>query len=37
MESRNARLGLQLFGVYLVLYGSFVLLAAFSPTTMEAT
>ena len=37
MESRNARLGLQLFCVYLLLYGGFVLLAAFSPTTMEAT
>ena len=37
MESRNARLGLQLFCVYLVLYGGFVLLAAFSPTTMEIT
>ncbi|HIF00470.1 MAG TPA: DUF485 domain-containing protein [Planctomycetes bacterium] len=37
MESRNARLGLQLFCVYLVLYGGFVLLAAFSPATMEAT
>jgi uncharacterized membrane protein (DUF485 family) len=37
MESRNARLGLQLFCVYLALYGGFVLLAAFSPTTMEAT
>lgn len=37
MESRNARLGLQLFCVYLLLYGGFVLLAAFSPTTMEET
>ncbi|MDG2127950.1 MAG: DUF485 domain-containing protein [Fuerstiella sp.] len=37
MESRNARLGLQLFCVYLLLYGGFVLLAAFSPATMETT
>lgn len=37
MESKNARLGLQLFGVYLVLYGGFVLLSAFAPQTMELT
>lgn len=35
--TRNARVGLLLFGVYLLLYGGFVLLNAFSPTTMEAT
>jgi uncharacterized membrane protein (DUF485 family) len=35
--TRNARVGLVLFCVYLVLYGGFVLLNAFSPTTMEAT
>lgn len=35
--TRNARVGLILFGVYLVLYGGFVLLNAFSPTTMEMT
>ena len=35
--ARNARVGLILFGIYLVLYGGFVLLNAFSPTTMEAT
>lgn len=37
MESKNARLGLQLFAVYLVLYGGFVLLNAFAPQTMEIT
>jgi uncharacterized membrane protein (DUF485 family) len=37
MTTRNARLGLVLFGVYLLLYGGFVLLAAFSPETMELT
>ncbi len=37
METRNARIGLVLFGVYLVLYGGFVLLNAFSPDTMELT
>lgn len=37
MESKNARLGLQLFGVYLMLYGGFVLLNAFAPQTMEIT
>ncbi|MEZ6132400.1 MAG: DUF485 domain-containing protein [Planctomycetaceae bacterium] len=37
MESKNARLGLQLFCVYLVLYGGFVLLNAFAPQTMELT
>ncbi|MEQ9412051.1 MAG: DUF485 domain-containing protein [Fuerstiella sp.] len=37
MESKNARLGLQLFGVYLLLYGGFVLINTFAPETMEAT
>ncbi len=37
MEQRNARIGLVLFGVYLLLYGGFVLLNAFSPETMELT
>lgn len=37
MATRNTRLGLLLFGVYLLLYGGFVLLAAFSPDTMERT
>jgi len=35
MESRNAKFGFILFGIYLVLYGGFVLLNAFSPETME--
>jgi uncharacterized membrane protein (DUF485 family) len=35
--TRNARVGLVLFAVYLVLYGGFVGLNAFSPTTMEMT
>lgn len=35
MESRNARLGLQLFCVYLLLYGGFVLINTFSAETME--
>ena len=35
MPSRHVRIGLTLFAVYLVLYGSFVLLNAFSPRTME--
>jgi uncharacterized membrane protein (DUF485 family) len=34
---RSSRLGLTLFAVYLLLYGGFVLIAAFSPTTMEWT
>jgi uncharacterized membrane protein (DUF485 family) len=33
----NSRLGLALFGVYLVLYGGFVMINAFAPTAMEAT
>ncbi len=34
MQSRNTRLGLVLFAVYLVFYGGFVLLAAFSPDSL---
>ncbi|MEQ8838710.1 MAG: DUF485 domain-containing protein [Lacipirellulaceae bacterium] len=37
MNSRNARLGMVLFLVYLALYGTFVLVNAFSPETMERT
>src|SRR5262245_17984568 len=37
MSSFNSRVGLALFSVYLLLYGGFVYLAAFSPATMEAT
>ena len=37
ISTRNSRIGLALFAIYLVLYGGFVLLAAFSPQTMEAT
>lgn len=34
MQTRNTRLGLALFAVYLVFYGGFVLLAAFSPESL---
>jgi uncharacterized membrane protein (DUF485 family) len=37
MESKNARLGLQLFFVYLLLYGGFVMINAFAPEMMERT
>ena len=37
MASRNARIGLILFGVYCLFYGGFVVLNAFSPGTMEQT
>ncbi|MCC6494517.1 MAG: DUF485 domain-containing protein [Pirellulales bacterium] len=37
MTSRNARLGLVLFFIYLAFYAGFVLLAAFSPETMART
>lgn len=37
MQSRNSRIGLVLFTVYLVLYGGFVLLNAFWPELMERT
>ena len=33
----NTKLGLLLFGVYLLLYGGFVLLNSFSPSSMEST
>ena len=35
MLTSNARLGLVLFSIYLLLYGGFVLLAAFAPQSME--
>jgi uncharacterized membrane protein (DUF485 family) len=35
MQSGNARIGLVLFGIYLVLYGGFMFLNAFSASTME--
>mgnify|MGYP006429138801 FL=1 len=37
MQTRNARMGIILFAVYLVLYGGFVLINTFSPESMEAT
>jgi len=37
MQTRNARLGLVLFTVYLLLYGGFVMLNAFRPQIMETT
>jgi len=37
MNSHTSRLGIVLFLIYLVLYGGFVLLNAFSPKTMEMT
>ncbi|MEX2307395.1 MAG: DUF485 domain-containing protein [Pirellulales bacterium] len=37
MSTRTTRLGLALFVLYSLIYGGFVLLAAFSPQTMEAT
>ena len=37
MQTRNSRVGLTLFSLYLLLYGGFVLLNAFSPETMEQT
>jgi uncharacterized membrane protein (DUF485 family) len=37
MPSSNARLGVILFCIYLAFYAGFVLLAAFSPTTMQRT
>lgn len=33
----NARLGLWLFGLYVVLYAAYVFVNAFSPDTMERT
>ena len=37
MPSRNARIGLILFGLYLLLYGGYVLINALAPETMEST
>jgi uncharacterized membrane protein (DUF485 family) len=37
LTSRRTRYGLVLFAVYLLLYGSFVLLNAFAPAVMERT
>ncbi len=37
ISTRITRIGLSLFAVYLAVYGGFVLLAAFSPETMEVT
>ena len=37
MRSRNTRLGLILFVLYLVLYGGFVLINTFAPQVMAAT
>lgn len=37
MQTANARVGLILFTVYLLLYGGFVLLNAFATETMEWT
>ena len=35
MQSRNARIGMVLFGIYLLLYGGFVFINAFAPHVME--
>ena len=37
MQSRNARIGLILFAVYLAMYGGFVFLSAFQPNVMDYT
>jgi uncharacterized membrane protein (DUF485 family) len=37
MNAPVSRLGFALFAVYLLLYGGFVLLNAFSPSAMDAT
>ena len=37
VQTRNSRLGLAMFFIYLAFYAGFVLLAAFSPETMERT
>lgn len=34
---KNARLGLWLFGLYVILYAAYVFVNAFSPSTMEKT
>ena len=36
MQQRNARIGIILFVVYLILYAGFVLISAFAPDAMEA-
>jgi uncharacterized membrane protein (DUF485 family) len=35
MQPRSSRLGMSLFAIYLAMYGGFVLLNTFSPTTMD--
>ncbi|MGZ0174066.1 MAG: DUF485 domain-containing protein [Planctomycetales bacterium] len=35
MQTRNARMGIILFAVYLVLYGGFVLINTFSPESIN--
>ena len=37
MRERNSRIGLVLFAIYLLLYGGFVFINAFSPETMDIT
>lgn len=37
MQSRNSRIGLVLFTIYLIVYAGFVFLNAFAPEQMEAT
>ncbi|WP_425397388.1 DUF485 domain-containing protein [Aeoliella sp.] len=37
MIERNARIGLVLFAAYVALYGGFMLLNAFAPSTMQWT
>ena len=37
MQSRNTRIGMILFGIYLLLYGGFVFVNAFAADAMEAT
>ena len=36
MQHSNARIGLWMFGLYLVFYGGFVLVNAFAPDAMES-
>ncbi len=37
MRSRNSKIGLILFTIYLIVYAGFVFLNAFAPEQMEAT
>ena len=37
MEQRTSKVGWVLFGLYLLLYGGFVLINAFAPEVMEKT